>query len=72
MWHLHLRLLSRINCASVFKVPQQIWNLAGTRVRDETNHARRTGVQVDAVRLCENGIAFGNVERSGMGIPAEN
>ena len=47
-------------------------NRAKARVRHEAHHAERTCVYDDAVRLSENGIARGNVERSGDGVTAQN
>ena len=35
-------------------------------------HADGAGVYVDAVRLHENGVTYGNVERSGASATAEN
>jgi hypothetical protein len=52
--------------------PQQVRNWSDARVRHETHHAGATGVYVDAVRLSENGIGCGNVERSGDGTPAQD
>ena len=47
-------------------------NRSDARVRHETHHAGAAGVNVDAVRLSENGIGCANFERSGNGIPAQN
>ena len=47
-------------------------NRADARVRHEAHHAGRAGVNVDAVRLSENGIGCGNVERSGDGTAAQD
>jgi hypothetical protein len=46
--------------------------LAAARVRHEGHHADGAGVYVDAVRLHENGVTYGNVERSGASATAEN
>ena len=47
-------------------------NRAAARVRHEAHHAAGAGVNVDAVRLREKGIARGNLERSGDSTAAEN
>jgi len=47
-------------------------SLAAARVRHEAHHADGAGVYVDAVRLHENGVTYGNVERSGASATAEN
>jgi hypothetical protein len=47
-------------------------NWATARVCRNAHHADRAEVYIDAVRLHENGIACGNVERSGTGTAAEN
>jgi hypothetical protein len=38
---------------------------ADARVRHEAHHAGAAGVDIDAVRLSENGISYGDVERAG-------
>ena len=59
-----------IRRARLCEAPQQVRNRADAGVRHEADHAGRAGVDVDAVRLRENGIACGNVERSGDGAAA--
>jgi hypothetical protein len=51
---------------------QQIRNQADARVRHETRQADRAGVYVDPIRLRENGVTCGNVERSDAGTPVHN
>ncbi len=46
--------------------------MAAARVRHEGHQADGAGVYVDAVRLHENGVTYGNVERSGASATAEN
>ena len=46
--------------------------MAAARVRHEGHHADGAGVYVDAVRLHENGVTYGTVERSGASATAEN
>ena len=47
-------------------------NRSDAGVRREGHHAVRAGVNFDAVRLSENGIGRGNVERSGDAATAQN
>ena len=45
--------------------------MAAARVRHEGHHADGAGVYVDAVRLHENGVTYGNVERSGATVRSQ-
>ena len=47
-------------------------NRAAARVRHEAHHADGAGVNVDAVRLREKGVARDNVKRSSDSTAAEN
>src|SRR4051812_2961257 len=51
---------------------QQVRNRGAACIRHEAYHSGRAGVNVDAVRLRENGITSDNVERSGDSAAAEN
>ena len=69
---MHLLWLSCIPCVRLSEALQQVWNRADTRVRHEAHQADRADVYVDAIRLRENGVAYGNVERSGASTTTDN
>ena len=46
--------------------------MATPHVRHKTHHAVGADVNLDAVRLHENGVAYRNVEQSDAGIAVEN
>ena len=71
-WYLHVLWPSCIHCPRLSDALQQVRNWATARVCRKAHHADRAGVYIDAVRLHENGVACGNVERSGTGSAAEN
>jgi hypothetical protein len=60
--HPHRLRRPSFHCALLSDALQQAGDRVATGVRREAHHAGRAGVNVDAVRLHENGIASGNVE----------
>ena len=63
---------SRVACVGLAEAPLQVRSQAYARVGHETHQAGRADMDVDAIRLHENGVTGGNVERSGAGATAEN
>src|SRR5579862_6476802 len=71
-WHPNLKSSFDVDRSRLNETLQQVWSRGTPRIGHETHHPGGAGMDIDMIRLCENGLTGCNVERSGGRAASDN